>query len=175
MRRNWVWTSGIIPALVICGCSGASSQAAHPVPKLQTVQPAASTSSPPQGKNVDHVTLIHLNQQPAVPYAWGEIHWLMSDKLDPDAKQTFGIVRINAGEKNALHLHPNCEELLYVLSGDGESIVGDKTVPLHPGDLLRVPAGVYHRATVTSKVPLVAVISYSSGDRQVINKGPGSE
>jgi mannose-6-phosphate isomerase-like protein (cupin superfamily) len=158
-KRNWL-SGFLLGAVAIAGCSRQASQPSW-------AQPA--------GKNVDHVTVIHMSEQPAQPYPWGEIHWLMSNKLDPDAAQTFGIVRINPGQKNALHLHPNCEELLYVLSGDGQGIVGDKTVSLHPGDLLRVPAGVYHQATVTSTEPLVAVISYSSGDRQVINKGTQSE
>jgi mannose-6-phosphate isomerase-like protein (cupin superfamily) len=153
----------MITLAVAVAAAGCSRQGAQP------------SGAPPAGKNVDHVTVIHLNQQPAQPYPWGEIHWLMSNKLDADAAQTFGVVRINPGQKNALHLHPNCEELLYVLSGDGESVVGDKTVSLHPGDLLRVPAGVYHQATVTSSEPLVAVISYSSGDRQVINRGTQNE
>jgi mannose-6-phosphate isomerase-like protein (cupin superfamily) len=159
-KQKWRAILSLASIAAIAGCS-------H--------QPAPSTAASATGRNVDHVTVIHLKEQPAQPYPWGEIHWLMSNKLDPDANQTFGIVRINAGQKNALHLHPNCEELLYVLSGDGESVVGDKKVPLHPGDLLRVPAGVYHQATVTSTEPMVAVISYSSGDRQVINKGPQSE
>jgi mannose-6-phosphate isomerase-like protein (cupin superfamily) len=158
-KRSWLSVLSLA-AVAIAGCSRQGSQ---------------PSGASPAGKNVDHVTVIHMSEQPAQPYPWGEIHWLMSNKLDADAGQTFGIVRINPGQKNALHLHPNCEELLYVLSGDGQSVVGDKTVPLHPGDLLRVPSGVYHQATVTSSEPLVAVISYSSGDRQVINKGPQSE
>jgi quercetin dioxygenase-like cupin family protein len=80
-------------------------------------------------------------------------------------------VQINAGQKNALHSHPNCEEILYVLSGSCEHLVGDKKVVLHPGDLIRVPVGVKHQATVIGNEPLRAVISYSSAERKVTNYG----
>lgn len=138
-------------------------------------QTSGQKGTAPQGRNVDHVTVTHLKDQSEVQYPWGAIRWLMNGKIDADAGQTFGVVRINAGQKNALHIHPNCEELLYVLSGDGETSVGDKTVPLHPGDLVRIPPGVLHQATVTGTTPLIAVISYSSPDRQVINYGSTKE
>jgi mannose-6-phosphate isomerase-like protein (cupin superfamily) len=134
-----------------------------------------NSSAGSRGKNVDRVSLEHLSDEKQQQYPWGNIRWLMNSEIDPQASQTFGIVRIDAGQKNTLHLHPNCEELLYVLSGTGESIVGDKKVSLRPGDLLRIPAGVFHQATVTGDEPLIAVISYSSPKREVVNYGPGNE
>lgn len=116
-------------------------------------------------------SLHHFDQTKEEPYGFGWIRWLMSHGLDPQAEQTFGIVEIQAHQKNALHIHPNCEELLYVLSGSCEHIVGDSKVVLHPGDLLRVPRGVKHQAIVLGNEPLRAVISYSSPDRQVVNIG----
>jgi mannose-6-phosphate isomerase-like protein (cupin superfamily) len=61
--------------------------------------------------------------------------------------------------------HPNCEELLYVLSGTAEHVAGNKRVTLREGDLIRVP----HQAFVKGTEPFRAVISYSSGDRKVVN------
>jgi mannose-6-phosphate isomerase-like protein (cupin superfamily) len=113
----------------------------------------------------------HLDHEAVEEYPWGEIRCMMNNKLDPQATQTFGIVQINAGQKNALHSHPNCEEILYVLSGSCEHLIANKKVVLHPGDLIRVPVGVKHQATVIGNEPLRAVISYSSGDRQVTNYG----
>jgi mannose-6-phosphate isomerase-like protein (cupin superfamily) len=99
----------------------------------------------------------------------------MSNKIDPGANQTFGIVRIDAGQSNPLHLHPNCEELMYILSGTGTTRIDDKVVSLQPGDLVRIPAGVLHQATASGSGPLIAVISYSSGDRQVLINGATHE
>ena len=76
---------------------------------------------------------------------------------------------IQPGQRNPLHQHPNCEELLYVLSGTCEHRLGDDRFPLAPGDVIRIPRGVPHWAKCTSAEPLVAVISFSAPDRQAIN------
>lgn len=123
---------------------------------------------PPKMPDVN-VVVQHFEKEEQVKYPWGTIRWMMSSKLDHDSAQTFGIVQINAGRRNTLHSHPNCEEILYVLSGSCEHIIGNKKVTLHPGDLIRVPIGVPHQAIALGSEPLRAVISYSSGDRQVVN------
>jgi mannose-6-phosphate isomerase-like protein (cupin superfamily) len=139
---------------------------------LVTIFSMAQTNleKPPKMPNVN-VVVQHFDKEAEVKYPWGAIRWMMDSKIDRDAAQTFGIVQINAGQRNTLHSHPNCEEILYVLSGSCEHIVGNKKVVLHAGDLIRVPVGVPHQAIVTGNEPLRAVISYSSGDRKVVNYG----
>ena len=121
------------------------------------------------------VSVQNFDKAKVVQYPWGWIRWLMSSELDGEAAQTFGIVQINAGQRNSLHSHPNCEELLYVLSGSCEHIVGDKKLVLHAGDLIRVPVGIPHQAKVLGNEPLRAVISYSSGVRKVTDYGTTKE
>ncbi len=118
-----------------------------------------------------NVVVQHLDQQEAIKSDWGVLQWLMDSKHDPQSAQTFGVVEIYPGKHNALHMHPNCEEILYVLSGSCEHVVGNKKVTLHPGDLIRVPIGVPHQAFAIGNEPLRAVISYSSPDRKVISYG----
>ena len=103
-----------------------------------------------------------------VKYPWGWIRWMMNSELDPATSQTFGIVQIDAGKRNQLHKHPNCEELLYVLSGSFESVVGSRRVVLHAGDIIRIPANVPHQGINNTNAPMRAVISYSSGVRQIV-------
>ena len=99
-------------------------------------------------------------------FSWGWIRWLMNSKLDPKAEMTFGIVRLKAGQINPFHVHANCEEQLYVLSGSCEHWIGQKTILLKKGDMIRIPAGVPHKARTFDKEPMEAIIVYSSGDRQ---------
>src|SRR5437868_6349396 len=100
---------------------------------------------------------------------WGQLVWLINGATMPGAEQTLGVVTIMPGRRNPLHAHPNCEELLYVLSGECEHRLGDANYQLAPGDVIRIPRGVKHWARCTSAAPLVAVISFSSPDRQTEN------
>ena len=100
-----------------------------------------------------------------VKYSWGWIRWLMSSKIDPQAEMTFGIVYVKPHQRNPMHVHPNCEEHLHVLSGSCEHLVGKKWLALKAGDTVRIPAGVQHAARTLDE-PMRAVIVYSSGDRQ---------
>jgi quercetin dioxygenase-like cupin family protein len=107
-----------------------------------------------------------LAEQPAVDTGWGAITWLVSGEEMPGAEQTLGVVTIAPGQQNPLHAHPNCEELLYVVSGECEHKLGEETYNLKPGSVIRIPRGIRHRARCTSGEPLVAVISFSAPDRR---------
>lgn len=100
-------------------------------------------------------------------FPWGKIRWLWSSEIDPNAQQTFGIVRIDPGERNMPHIHPNCEELLYVTSGECEHSFGDKVYRLKKGMLIAIPPGVNHYAVNSGDEPFEAIIVYSSPKRQM--------
>lgn len=110
-----------------------------------------------------------------VAMGWGEIRWLVGQKLQPDSELTFGIVTIAAGEKNERHLHPNCEEVLYVISGECDHSLGEERYHLTPGMAIRIPRNTPHDAVVTSSEPLHAVIAYSAPDRKTVVLEPGTE
>lgn len=101
-------------------------------------------------------------------FPWGAIRWLHNGETNEGAEQTFGLVYINAGEQNPPHYHPNCEEILYVLSGRCVHTYGDDEYELGPGDSILVPQGVVHHAINRGWEPIRAIISFSSGDRQTV-------
>ena len=106
-----------------------------------------------------------------VTTSWGHLSWLLGAGSAPidGVEQTFGVVTINPGQRNPLHMHPNCEELLYVISGTCDHLLGDETYQLKPGSVIRVPRGIPHWALCTSDEPLKVVVSFSSPDRQTTN------
>ena len=81
---------------------------------------------------------------------------------------TFGMVYLNAGEENPLHYHPNCEELLYILSGKCDHRLGDDAFPMKEGMMIRIPRGVKHNAINTGWQPVTMIVCYSAADRQTI-------
>lgn len=134
---------------------------------------AAPKEKPPMTKpTIDAAALATMLQNfdkvEVQEYPWGWIRWLMNSKLDPASEMTFGIVEIRAGQSNPTHVHPNCEEILYVLSGSCEHRMAGETFVMKAGDVLRIPAGVPHGARTFEKEGMRSVIVYSSGDRQFV-------
>lgn len=105
-------------------------------------------------------------RKPDVVEEWGELTWLVGEQQMEGAEQTLGVVTIYPGRRNPLHAHPNCEELLYVISGSCEHLLGDEMLELAAGSVIRIPRGVRHWARCTSAEPLRAVISFSAADRR---------
>jgi quercetin dioxygenase-like cupin family protein len=108
-------------------------------------------------------------------FPWGAIQWLCNAEIDPEAQQTLGLVYILPGEKNPLHHHPNCEELLFVLSGRCDHSLGGEVHHLAAGAMIRIPAGVPHDARNTGWEPVRMLICYSSADRQTVFLEDGEE
>ena len=105
---------------------------------------------------------------PHEEFSWGSLQWLCNSTLFPGAQQTLGICEIQPQRRNALHFHPNCEELLTVLSGTGRHSFDGNWIELSAGMTIRVPAGVHHNFENTGAVPLICLIAFSSGERVTV-------
>jgi quercetin dioxygenase-like cupin family protein len=105
---------------------------------------------------------------PEESFEWGTLKWFCNDRLSPGAAQTLGICHVRPGCSNPVHYHPNCEEVLYLLAGEGRHSFDGEFVQLRAGSTIRIPAGVKHNLTNTGPDPLVCVISFSSGRRETV-------
>jgi quercetin dioxygenase-like cupin family protein len=101
-------------------------------------------------------------------FDWGRLQWLVNGQLVPGCKQTFGVSTISAGERNPLHYHPNCEEVLYVVSGRCEHSLDGTWTSLATGDAIVIPAGVRHNLVNPGPDDIVCVIAFSSPDRETV-------
>jgi len=52
------------------------------------------------------------------------------------------------------HLHPDAEEIFYVVAGQGEFRLGDESHPVGPGDAIYIAPGVLHELRNVGKEPL---------------------
>ena len=86
----------------------------------------------------------------------------------PGSAQTVGLATILPGKQNPVHFHPNCEEVLYVISGQGLQSYDGRTILFKPGMTIRIPAGVKHNMVNTGTETLRTLISFSSGDRKTV-------
>jgi mannose-6-phosphate isomerase-like protein (cupin superfamily) len=100
--------------------------------------------------------------------AWGTLQWVCNEKLMPGSLQTVGLAAILPGKHNPVHYHPNCEEVLYVISGEGLQSYDGRTILLKAGMTIRIPANTKHNMVNTGTETLRTLVSFSSGDRKTV-------
>lgn len=147
-------------AIVVLGCWLAGMAADEKAPGQAPSIPASW-----RGKVTDAA------QVPVEQSAWGTLQWICNDKLMPGAEQTVGLATILPGKQNPVHYHPNCEEVLYVISGQGLHSYDGRTIPLKAGMTIRIPAKVKHNLVNTGTETLRTLVSFSSGDRKTVFLG----
>ena len=96
---------------------------------------------------------------------WGSLTWLANCQIANVQDMTLGRVVIKCGQSNPRHCHPDYEEVLYLLTGCPEYSLGDKTSILEAGDVLAIPAGVFHHADSVGDVDADTIVAYSAGER----------
>src|SRR6478752_1681353 len=85
---------------------------------------------------------------------FGSVQWAVREGDPPGAEQTVGLATFDAGKSNVQHIHPNCEEVVYVLEGEVEHTLGAQSIRLGAGDLIVVPRGTPHRLLNRSLEPV---------------------
>jgi quercetin dioxygenase-like cupin family protein len=85
--------------------------------------------------------------------------------IDPETSgcrnMIFGVVTFPPGSDPGTHVHANEEEIIYVISGRGETRVADKVYPLEAGVTVFTEPGVAHGVKTLGKDPLVLVSVFS--------------
>jgi quercetin dioxygenase-like cupin family protein len=99
---------------------------------------------------------------------FGSVDWAVSEGNPEGAEQTVGLAVFESGKGNVEHIHPNCEEVLYVLEGEMEHTLGEEVAPLRPGDLIVIPRNARHCVRSVGDAPARVLISFSSPDRQFV-------
>jgi quercetin dioxygenase-like cupin family protein len=156
----------LIPAALLGVALGAAPAAEAPAVPSQR-EGKAGPSDPGKGAPAVKLDLAAYERIRAEKFSWGWIRWLMNDKIDPKAGLTMGLVYLEPNKSNPLHVHPNAEEVLHVLSGSCEHRVGLRSVKLRAGDTLRIPQGTPHQAR-TGNEPCLVLVIYNTGNRQMV-------
>ncbi|MCT9627224.1 cupin domain-containing protein [Pseudarthrobacter equi] len=74
---------------------------------------------------------------------------------------------LDPGQANGRHWHPNCDEVLTVLSGRIMHTWNDIEFPMEAGDVISIPQGVIHNARNETDEPAVLSIAFSSAYREI--------
>lgn len=101
---------------------------------------------------------------PTQTFEWGAIKWFITPGTTRVASMAVGEVVLLPGQGHDRHNHPNSEEMLYVLSGEGEQMLDDEDpFPVRAGDMIYVPTSVFHSTSNTSWSPLRLLAVYNPG------------
>src|ERR1700738_2931267 len=92
-------------------------------------------------------------------FAWGKIHFLSEPAVTGADRFSFGVVELAQGKGHARHNHPGAEEIMYVVSRQGEEMVADQPpVKVSAGSSIYIPAEVYHSTVNTGTETLQLIV-----------------
>ena len=97
-------------------------------------------------------------------FDWGTIKWLSEPRTTHTDRFTMGVVVLAPGKGHTRHNHPGCEEILYVVSGQGRQMIdtgAERWEPISSGDVVHIPPDIFHATVNTGWEPLKMVAVYS--------------
>lgn len=119
-------------------------------------------------------TVAYADNVETLSFDWGDVKILSCPAWAGGPSMTFGSVVLQPGKGHERHNHPEADEILYILSGEGEQMLDDREpVTVRPGAMIHIPRGIYHSTMNTGSEPLRFVVVYApagDGDGQLVEQ-----
>ena len=102
----------------------------------------------------------------AYGFDWGRLSLTVGPEVNGAKKFSGGVVDLPSGKGHTRHNHPGAEEIIFVISGEGEQMVEDPqgrplTVKVGPGSTVFVPESRFHSTLNTGVGPMQLFVVYS--------------
>ena len=125
-------------------------------------------------KTIGTCTVTRSEDVDQLQFDWGVIRMLSEERVTGATSFSFGYVELAEGKGHVRHNHPTADEIIYVLSGEGDQMLDDKdTVRVTAGDSIWIPKGVYHSTVNRGNEPMRLIVVYSpAGAEQVLREDP---
>ena len=99
-------------------------------------------------------------------FDWGQLALTVGPEVNGAKTFSGGVVDLPSGQGHARHNHPGSEEIIFVISGEGEQMVEDeKGNPIvrkvSAGCTVFVPDSRFHSTLNTGKGPMQLFVVYS--------------
>lgn len=94
-------------------------------------------------------------------FEWGHIKWIEDNDAMNKSKFLVGHVTLLPHQFQDEHIHSGDEQLLYVISGEGEQWVDDRYHNLLPGKMYKIGPFAKHQVQNTGNKPLEMIIIYN--------------
>ena len=91
----------------------------------------------------------------AFGFDWGKLSLTVAPEVNGAARFSGGVVDLPPGQGHSRHNHPGAEEIIFVISGNGEQMVEDENgepmvEQVGPGCTIFVPESRFHSTLNTS-------------------------
>ena len=120
---------------------------------------------------------IHPSDVETMVFDWGTIKWMSEPRVTKTRGFSMGVVLLQPGKGHERHNHPGVEEILYIVSGRGNQMIdvdGEKWRPISEGDVVHIPADIFHASINTGWEPLKMVAVYCPpGPEALLRTLPG--
>lgn len=102
----------------------------------------------------------------AFGFDWGRLSLTVAPEVNGARKFSGGVVDLPPGKGHSRHNHPGAEEIIFVISGEGEQMVetpeGTPVVQkVGPGCTVFIPESRFHSTLNTSDKPMQLFVVYS--------------
>jgi oxalate decarboxylase/phosphoglucose isomerase-like protein (cupin superfamily) len=99
-------------------------------------------------------------------FDWGKLALTVAPEVNGAERFSGGVVDLGAGQGHSRHNHPGAEEIIFVISGNGEQMVEDEagnpvTRKVGPGCTVYVPESRFHSTLNTGSEPMQLFVVYS--------------
>ncbi len=107
-------------------------------------------------------------------FDWGKIQMLSTDALTGSKSISFGTVLLEPGKGHVRHNHPDADEIIFYISGEGDQMLDDgEPVRCKPGACCWIPKGVYHSTINRGEGVLTLVVAYiPAGSEMALREMP---
>ncbi len=122
-------------------------------------------------------SIIYGDDVNSLVFDWGTVKILSEPAVTGAERFSFGMVVLAPGKGHERHNHPGSEEIIFVMSGEGEQMVDDQPpVQVRAGASIYIPADVYHSTLNTGWEPLRLLVVYSpAGPERLLREIPGCQ
>lgn len=88
-------------------------------------------------------------------FDWGYIEWICEPDFNNSLNNmSIGITTILPNKRQNKHIHYGDEQVIYVLSGEGKQLIGDKISDIKSGQIYHMEAGIIHETVNQSDEPI---------------------
>lgn len=105
-------------------------------------------------------------------FDWGRLALTVAPEVNGAERFSGGVVDLQKGQGHARHNHPGAEEIIFVISGEGQQMVEDEkgnpvVRKVGPGCTIYVPESRFHSTTNTGDGPMQLFVVYSPAGPEV--------